>query len=67
MNKEVVSINSTHDPTYPVLDRQAFLIERACVPRYMPVYCAEAGQLFAALADYLHKKNTEGGAHNEQG
>ena len=40
-DKDVISI----DPTYPALDRAAFLIERTCVPRYYPPrYCAEAAQ-----------------------
>lgn len=38
------------EPTYPALDRAAFLIERTCVPRYYPLcYCAEAAQLLAML------------------
>ncbi|MFG6351254.1 MAG: hypothetical protein K1W21_06460 [Oscillospiraceae bacterium] len=38
------------EPTYPALDRAAFLIERTCVPRYYPpTYCAEAAQLLAML------------------
>ena len=45
-DKEMISI----DPTYPALDRAAFLIERTCVPRYYPpTYCAEAAQLLAML------------------
>ena len=45
-DKDVISI----DPTYPALDRAAFLIERTCVPRYYPPrYCAEAAQLLAML------------------
>ena len=44
--KEMISI----DPTYPALNRAAFLIERTCVPRYYPpTYCAEAAQLLAML------------------
>ena len=44
--KELISI----EPTYPALDRAAFLIERTCVPRYYPpIYCAEAAQLLAML------------------
>lgn len=44
--KELISI----EPTYPALDRAAFLIERTCVPRYYPPrYCAEAAQLLAML------------------
>lgn len=45
-DKEMISI----DPTYPALDRAAFLIERTCLPRYYPPrYCAEAAQLLAML------------------
>lgn len=45
-DKEMISI----DPTYPALNRAAFLIERICVPRYYPpTYCAEAAQLLAML------------------
>lgn len=45
-DKDVISI----EPTYPALDRTAFLIERTCVPRYYPPrYCAEAAQLLAML------------------
>ena len=45
-DKEMISI----EPTYPALDRAAFLIEHTCVPRhYPPTYCAEAAQLLAML------------------
>ncbi len=45
-DKDVISI----EPTYPALNRAAFLIERTCVPRYYPpTYCAEAAQLLAML------------------
>ena len=38
------------EPTYPALDRAAFLSARTCVPRYYPpTYCAEAAQLLAML------------------
>lgn len=44
--KEAFSV----EPTYPALDRAAFLIEHTCVPRYYPpTYCAEAAQLLAML------------------
>lgn len=43
--KDVISM----EPTYPALDRAAFLIERACVPRYYPTFCAETAQLLAML------------------
>jgi len=42
---------ANHEPTYPPLDRAEFLIERACAPNRAPRYCAEAAQLFAALAE----------------
>ena len=46
MARSVISI----EPAYPALDCAAFLIERACVPRYYPPrYCAEAAQLLAML------------------
>ena len=52
-DKEMISI----DPTYPALDRAAFLIERTCVPRYYPPrYCAEAAQLLAML-DAVRQKS----------
>lgn len=51
--KDVISI----EPTYPALNRAAFLIERACVPRYYPSYCAEAAQLLALL-EAARQKNT---------
>lgn len=50
-----------HDPEWPVLNRTAYLIEHLCVPRYAPPYCAEAGQLFAALADCLRRSSPSGG------
>ena len=51
--KELISI----EPTYPALDRAAFLIERTCVPRYYPPrYCAEAAQLLAML-DAVRQKS----------
>lgn len=43
------AINSEKDTTYPILDRAAFLIERASVPRHYPVFCAEVCQLLAAM------------------
>ena len=53
-DKDVISI----EPTYPALDRAAFLIERTCVPRYYPpTYCAEAAQLLAML-EAAHQQNT---------
>ena len=41
---------------WPVLDRAAFLIEHASVPRYVPHYCVEAAQLMSMLAEYLQQK-----------
>ena len=43
--KEMIPI----DPAYPALDRTAFLVERACVPRFYPSFCAETAQLLAML------------------
>lgn len=40
---------------WPTLDRAAFLIEHACVPRAYPSYCAEAAQLLAALEERLRQ------------
>lgn len=48
-------IDPTHEPAYPVLDRAAFLIERACVPRYYPTFCAETAQLLALLEEAQQK------------
>ena len=51
-DKDVISI----EPTYPALNRAAFLIERTCVPRYYPPrYCAEAAQLLAMLDEARQK------------
>ena len=51
-DKDVISI----EPTYPALNRAAFLIERTCVPRYYPpTYCAEAAQLLAMLDEARQK------------
>jgi len=46
---EGVNHIANHEQTYPVLDRTAFLIEHASVPRHYPVFCAEMGQLLAAM------------------
>ena len=51
-----------YDPNWPALNRAAFLIEHASVPRHVPIYCAEAGQLFAMLTAYLQQKNLSGGS-----
>ena len=63
-DKDVISI----DPTYPALDRAAFLIERTCVPRYYPPrYCAEAAQLLAMLeAAQLRRNPQENRPHSMQ-
>jgi len=51
-DKDVISI----EPTYPALDRAAFLIERTCVPKYYPPrYCAETAQLLAMLDEARQK------------
>lgn len=46
---------------WPVLDRAAFLIEHASVPKYVPRYCAEAAQLMSMLAESLQQQNQSGG------
>ena len=53
--KELISI----EPTYPALDRAAFLIEHACVPRAYPIYCAEAAQLLAMLDAAQRQSSTQ--------
>lgn len=54
--KDVISI----EPTYPALDRAAFLIERACVPRYYPpTFCAETAQLLAMLEAAQQKSSPQ--------
>lgn len=45
-----MNLIAVHEPNWPVLDRTAYLIEHACVPKSVPTYCAEEGQLFAMLA-----------------
>lgn len=47
------------EPTYPALDRAAFLMERACVPRYYPSYCAETAQLLALMEAARKKSNPQ--------
>ena len=42
---------------WPALDRAAFLIEHASVPKYVPRYCAEAAQLMAMLAASLGQES----------
>ena len=46
---------------WPVLDRAAFLIDHASVPRYVPHYCAETAQLLSMLAASLHRYDLSGG------
>ena len=54
--KGVISI----EPAYPALDRAAFLIERACVPRYYPpTFCAETAQLLAMLEAAQQKSSPQ--------
>lgn len=48
------------EPTYPALDRAAFLIEHACVPRAYPTFCAETAQLLAMLEAARQKSETAG-------
>ena len=47
------------ETNWPTLDRAAFLIERACVPRYYPAYCAEAAQLLALLEAAQQRRNPQ--------
>ena len=56
MFEEVYHI-TTHEPTYPPLDRTAFLIEHACVPGFYPPYCAETAQILAAMDACLQKSS----------
>ena len=46
---------------WPVLDRAEFLIDHACVPKYVPHYCAEAAQLMSMLAASLQQNSLSGG------
>ena len=55
-DKDVISI----EPTYPALNRAAFLTERTCVPRYYPPrYCAETAQLLAMLETAQQRRNPQ--------
>lgn len=54
-----------HEFGWPVLDRTAYLIEHACVPRAVPSYCAEEAQFFAALAACLRRNQPVSGSTNE--
>ncbi len=50
-------IGIQHESTYPALDRAAFLIEHACVPRAYPTFCAETAQLLAMM-EAAQRQNT---------
>ena len=54
-----MNITDAHESNWPALDRTAYLIEHACVPKVVPTYCAEEGQLFAALAAALHQRSKQ--------
>lgn len=43
------------DHDWPVLNRAAFLIEHACVPKSYPSFCAETAQILAALAGRMRQ------------
>ena len=51
---------------WPVLDRAAFLIEHASVPKYVPHYCAEAAQLMSMLAESLKQESVGGSSGGEE-
>ena len=46
---------------WPALDRAAFLIDHAGVPRHVPYYCAESAQLVSMLAAFQQQQNPSGG------
>ena len=50
-----------HKFNWPVLDRVAFFIDHAGVPRYVPHYCVEAAQLMSMLAASLQQNSLSGG------
>ena len=50
-----------HELNWPALDRTAFLIDHASVPKYIPHYCAEAAQLISMLAASLQQHDISGG------
>lgn len=57
-------MNLAPKPQWPELNRAAFLIERAIVPRYYPTYCAEIGQLLAGIEARLQENSrAESPAH----
>ena len=56
----------TPKTNWPALDRAAFLIEHASVPKYVPRYCAEAAQLMAMLAASLGQESAGGSDGREE-
>ena len=50
-----------HKTNWPALERAAFLIDHAGVPRYIPHYCAESAQLVSMLAAFQQQQNPSGG------
>ena len=46
---------SMDDHDWPVLNRAAFLIEHACVPKSYPSFCAETAQILAALVERMRQ------------
>lgn len=50
----------TPKTNWPALDRTAFLIDHASVPRFVPHYCAEAAQLMSMLAESLKQESVGG-------
>ena len=56
------------ESVYPALNREAFLIEHACVPRFYPSYCAEAAQILAEIERRrLSLQSHEGGSKDVSG
>lgn len=47
------------EDTYPELNRAAFLIEHACVPRYVPPICAETAEILALMAEVAARQNPQ--------
>jgi len=63
-----IIIDHKHEPEYPALNRAAFLIERASVPRYHPSpYCAEMGQLLAGIAARLQENQPNSQSEGQDG
>ena len=60
LQEEAIFTSFTPDTTYAALDRAAFLIERACVPRAYPTFCAETAQLLAMLEAARQKSEAMG-------